>query len=106
MSLTFAAGSRDFDDDGRNTGTFWYGKLGYLLSPWSFGKTGLAIDYYSGDDVGADGDEARSVGLLAVENITQLGTDVYVGGRNYDLDRSGEDFDEVQSLLVGARGKF
>ena len=106
VNMTVAAGRRDFDEDGRNTGDFIYGKLGYLVDPFSIGSTGLAVDYYYGEDVDADGDESTSVGLFAVQNVDLIGTELYAGFRNYELDREGEDFDDVRAVLVGARIKF
>ena len=106
VNMTVAAGRRDFDEDGRNSGNFIYGKLGYRVDPFSIGSTALAIDYYHGEDVGADGDESTSVGLLAVQNVDRIGTELYAGFRNYELDREGEDFDDINAVLVGARVKF
>ena len=51
-------------------------------------------------------DESASIGLVAVQNVDRIGTEVYAGLRNYDLDRGGADFDDVNGLLVGARVKF
>jgi len=106
INLTVAAGQRDFDEGGRNSGNFVYGKVGYLFDPFSFGSSAVAIDYYYGEDVDADGDESASIGLLAVQNVDRIGTELYAGYRNYDLDRDGENFDDVNALLVGARVKF
>lgn len=105
-SVTVAAGNRDFDDGGRNDATFLYGKLGYQFAPFSLGDTAFAIDYYYGDDIDQDGDESTSIGLVAVQNVDRIGTELYAGVRNYDLDRGGADFDDVNGLLVGARVKF
>lgn len=105
-NVTVAAGNRDFDEGGRNDASFVYGKLGYLFSPFSIGETALAVDYYYGEDIDADGDESTSIGLVAVQNVDRIGTEVYAGIRNYDLDRGGADFDDVNGLLVGARVKF
>ncbi len=101
-----AAGQRDFDEGGRDDGNFAYTKIGYQFSPFSFGKSAVAIDYYYGDDVDATSDESDSIGLLAVQNVDRIGTELYAGYRNYDLDRDGEDFNDVNALLVGARIKF
>lgn len=105
-NFTFAAGNQDSDIGGENNANFLYGKVGYLFSPFSIGETALAIDYYYGEDIDANGDEAASIGVLAVQNIDRIGTELYAGLRNHELDRDGEDFDDVQALLVGARLKF
>lgn len=54
VNLTVAAGQRNFDEAGRNDGNFVYGKIGYLFDPFSFGSTGVAVDYYYGEDVDLD----------------------------------------------------
>jgi len=105
-NFTFAAGNQDSDDGGRNDASFVYAKAGYLFKPFSIGDTALAIDYYYGDDIDADGDESNSIGLLAVQNIDSIGTELYAGFRNYDLDRDGDDFDDINGVLFGARIKF
>ncbi len=105
-SVTVATGNRDFDEGGRDDAQFLYGKLGYLFSPFGIGDTAVAVDYYYGEDIAADGDESTSIGLLAVQNVDRIGTEVYAGLRNYELDRGGADFDDVNGLLVGARVKF
>lgn len=105
-NVTLAAGNRDFDEGGRDSAHFLYGKLGYLFSPFSIGDTALAVDYYYGEDIDANGDESTSIGIVAVQNVDHIGTELYAGLRNHDLDRGGEDFDDVNALLVGARLKF
>ncbi len=105
-NATIALGNRDFDEGGRNNASFIYGKLGYQFTPFSIGDTAVAVDYYYGEDIDQDGDEATSIGLVAVQNIDRIGTELYAGLRNHELDRDGADFDDVNGLLVGARVKF
>ena len=66
----------------------------------------MAVDYYYSEDVDVNGDESTSIGVVAVQNVDRIGTELYAGLRNHDLDRDGEDFDDVNALLVGARLKF
>lgn len=105
-NLTVAAGTQDADDGGVNNANFVYGKVGYLFSPFSIGDTALALDYYYGEDIDANGDESDSIGVHVVQKVDRIGTELYAGARNYQLDRNGEDFDDIQGLLVGARVKF
>lgn len=107
LNFTAAGGWIGFDADDRDDdGWFAYGKLGYLFAPFTIGATGLAVDYYFGGNIGADGDDSQSVGLLGVQNIDALATELYAGGRAYLLDRDGRDFDDIYALLTGARIKF
>ncbi|MGI9437174.1 MAG: hypothetical protein ACR2Q4_20470 [Geminicoccaceae bacterium] len=111
VNLTIAAGSRNFEEQGRDDATFFYGKLGYLTQfkgtlIGDLGETGFAVDYYDGADIDTNGDESASFGLLAVQNVDAIGTEVYAGARNYSLDRQGQSFDDVRALLFGVRVKF
>ena len=106
VSATIGAGTRDFEENGRDDATFFYGKIGYQLAALSLGDTAVAVDYYYGEDIDQNGDESTSFGLLAVQDVDAVGTELYAGLRNYELDRNGEDFDDVNALLVGARVKF
>ena len=105
-NVTVAAGNADFDEGGRNDAHFLYGKLGYLFAPFAIGDTAIAVDYYYGEDVDADGDEATSIGLVAVQNVDSIGTELFAGLRNHELDRGGADFDDINGVLVGGRVKF
>ncbi len=53
-----------------------------------------------------DGDEFTSYGGFLVQNFDKIGTEFYIGARNHELDRPGEDFDDVFTVLTGARVKF
>ena len=105
-NVTFASGYRNFDDGGRDDASFIYGKLGYLFAPFSIGETALAVDYYYGENIDLNDDEATSVGLLAVQNVDRIGTELYAGLRSYELEASDVGVDDIYGVLVGARLKF
>ncbi len=105
ISVTGAAGTRDTegrDDDA----LFWYAKLGYTFEAFELGSTSVAVDYTEANDVKADGDEFRSYGVFLVQNLDVVGTELYLGIRNHELDRPGADFGDVFTVLTGARVKF
>lgn len=106
FSVTVAAGTDMPDDGDRDDGTFYYGKLGYQLSAISFGTSAFSVDYYYGEDIGADGDESMSVGVMAVQQVDKIAADLYAGYRYYDLDRDGLDLEPINAVLTGARIKF
>lgn len=108
LNLTLAGGSLERDDAGdtRDT-TFGYIKAGFQTNGLSsMGKSSFAVDYALNDDVIQAGDESTSYGLMAVQHIDSISTDIYAGARNYKLERPGSDFQDVAVLLVGARLKF
>ena len=104
VSLTVAASRRDEAD--RDDGRYLYGKLGWQRDFFTFGRTHMSVDVGRNDDVAADGDEATSFGLFAVQNITNLGIDLYGGYRLHTLDRDGADFDDIHTFTLGTRVRF
>ena len=106
LNLTFAGGVRDLKDSDRDDPSFFYTKLGYRTSLCELGDSAFSIDYGSNDDVKNDGDEAESFGAQFVQYINKWATEFYLSFRNYNLDRSGTDFEDVNALLSGLRVKF
>ncbi len=108
VSLTLAAAQTDLSDttDTRDP-TFGYVKLGYQTNGLtSLGKTAFAVDYSLNEDTGVLGDEATSYGLFAVQSIDRVGTDLYLGVRNYEYEQPGAEFEDISAVLTGARIKF
>ena len=106
LNLTFAGGVRDLKDSDRDDPSFFYTKLGYRTSVCKLGDTAFSIDYGINDDVKVDGDEAKSFGAQLVQYIDNWATEFYLSFRNYDLDRSGADYEDINALLSGLRVKF
>jgi hypothetical protein len=104
VSLTVAASRRD--NANRDDGRYLYGKLGWQQDFFSFGRTHMSVDFGRNDDVAVEGDEASSVGLFAVQNITDLGFELYGGYRIHSLDRDGADFDDIHTFTLGTRVRF
>lgn len=103
LNATFAAGSQSTADN--RDPSFYYTKLGYKMGVHAF-----SVDYHRSDDTlsgaAAVGDEATSYGAQYVRTIKDWSTEAYVGIRNYELDRTGSDFQDVLGVLAGARVKF
>jgi len=103
LNLTIAAA----EEQDSLEGSFYYIKGGWqtkALTP--LGKTSFAIDYTMNEDTDAAGDESESYGIFAVQKIDRVGTEFYIGARNYEYDAPGIDFDDVFAVLAGARVKF
>lgn len=106
FSLTLAGGNQEFDAGGEDV-TFGYVKAGYQTdSLTSLGNTAFAVDYAMNENALGLDDESTSYGFQAVQNINAVGTDLYLGVRNYELDQPGQDFDDVLAVLAGVRIKF
>ena len=104
LSLTVSASGRD--NDARDDALSLYGKLGWQQDFLSFGRTHLAVDLARNDDVAVENDEATSIGLSAVQNITDFGLELYGLYRWHELDRNGSDFDDIHIFTLGTRVRF
>jgi len=104
FNVTAAAGQQDLDVGVRDP-FFWYAKLGYVWGG-GIGDTAFAIDYASADDVAQLDDEFTSVGAFVVQKVDKISTELYFGVRNHELDRTGQNFDDIFAVLAGARIKF
>ena len=126
---TFAAGTQD---EGDNTGSYWYGKLGLLRDFVSWGATAAAVDYYSGDDVYVTGDvplftpggepivdengdpisgditssDSTSWGLSFVQNIDAWNTELWLTYRNYEYTDNFANYEDGRAIFGGARFRF
>ncbi len=103
LSVTAAAGGQDKDDV---SGSYGYIKLGWQgdLVPW--GKTAIAVDYYGGSDIAADGSDSESYALSVVQNIPRYNTELWLTWRAYDYSEADTDFDSASAFFAGARFKF
>jgi hypothetical protein len=126
---TFAAGTQD---EGDNSGSYWYGKLGLLRDFVAWGASAAAIDYYSGDDVYVSGDvplftpdgepvvdengdpisgditssDSTSWGISLVQNIDAWNTELWFTYRNYEYTDNFANYEDGQAIFGGARFRF
>jgi len=109
MSITLAGGNQSFDKNitgGKDSDSFFYGKLGYKATFWGMGKTALSIDYGAYNDLKAKDDEATTIGLALVQKLKAWSTELYASIRSYELKRPGSNFDNVRAFMIGTRIKF
>jgi predicted porin len=106
LNVTLAGGHREMIASNREEPLFYYAKLGYKADFFAIGTTALALDYGRFNDIAQNDDKADTFALMAVQNLTELGTELYIGYRLYSLERPGSDFDEINAVLAGARIKF
>jgi hypothetical protein len=106
LNFTIAGGLQDTDIANREDPTFIYSKLGYQAQLWQTGKSNVSVDYHATNDLSQDGDEGRSFGLQAVQNLDEWGTELYFSLRQYQYDQTGVEYDDIIGTLVGARVKF
>jgi len=105
LNLTMSAGLLDRDDEGDPTN--FYVKGGWLTRFFSVGQTGFGVDYTRSLNLPTGRDEGYSVGLAAVQQFEDFGTELYLGYRLYSLDRDVEpNVEDMNAGTVGARVKF
>jgi hypothetical protein len=81
-------------------------KAGWLGEAISWGKTAVAVDYYSGTDITGTGSDSESTGISVVQNITNWNTELWATYRVYAYDDLKADYDDGRALFLGARFKF
>ena len=81
--------------------------MGYKFDKWAF-----SADYTYSENVGADDDEAQSIGVAAVFNPWKS-VELYGSYRWNDLDRDQDErpagvgnAEDIHSVMVGTRVKF
>lgn len=102
LNLTLATGEQMSDG-----GKYFYAKLGWRGDLIGAGETAVSADIYNGSDFGVTGSESSSWGLQAVQQFSDPGLEAYIGYREYTYDQvAGSDFQDVDTMLLGARWKF
>jgi predicted porin len=98
LNVTYGHTQREIAAD--REGEFNYFKVGYKA-----GRHAVSLDYAMGDDQGAVGDEARSVGLAYV--FTPIGwADLFALAKRAQLDQPGASYEDLTIVMVGTRLKF
>jgi len=116
FSLTLAAGKQDgYDDNEDWTGeagffgdddpTFYYAKLGYQMKS-AVGATTFTLDYGNVQDLAQVDDDAQAYGIFLIQKIKKVSTELYLGYRQFSLDRPGVDVEDIGIVVGGARVKF
>ncbi len=104
LAGTVAYGQQELEQAaaGVDDPSFYYLKAGYA---WDMFE--VAADYYASEDVERDtvNDELTSVGLGAQMNLGK-GVSVAATYRNYDADKTGTNYDEIDTYGVNMRVKF
>ena len=106
LNASFSAGKRNHKAAARDDGKSIYGKIGYIAKVFGVGPTAFGIDYGVYDDYGQNNDEAKTYSIGAVQHFDDIGSQVYLLGKAYELDRTGTSYDDIRLLMVGARVAF
>lgn len=106
VSLTLAGGKTLKKSNASDDPTFIYGKLAYTVGLTSLGDTSFGVDYGVYKDVAQNNDEMTTFGLQVVQSLADVGTEVYLGYRNHELDRTGTSYDDIMAVMAGVNVAF
>ena len=99
LNLTYGTALQQQDE---GTGQLQYVKAGWQHDFFPLGSTAFSIDFGFDKDTPGDGDEGRTVGLVALQNLTDYGTELFAGFRSYDFDDG--DGPNTSTIYVGTAG--
>ena len=106
ISATFSGGLMEKEDEDLDDATIWWAKLGYLTSFYDGAETAFSVDYGETKSINLNGEEGSTWALAAVHDVEAWGTEFYAIYRLYMADAKTADFDDVNSVMAGARLKF
>ena len=105
LNLTLSGGLKKRDDQGDNKN--FYAKLGWLTRFFPVGQTAFGVDYTRSVNFPTDRDDGYSVGMAAVQQFEDYGTELYLQYRLYSLDRDvAPSVENMNVGTIGARVKF
>jgi predicted porin len=90
-------GTRDSTDDPNS----WAVTLGH-----KWGVHAVAATYAEGNDLGTNGSEGMAIGVEYVHSLKKANTQLYIGYRHAEYDRSGASYEDHDHVAIGARVKF
>ncbi len=106
LNFTFSTGTKDADNQDDDPYNLW-GKIGWLTSLNSFGKTAFGIDYGHSENIAAEDYEGDTFGVAVVQNFDKWATQVYFQFRNFSLDTNDDpNVSDINVGTLGARVKF
>ncbi|WP_230981735.1 porin [Ruegeria pomeroyi] len=106
LSFTFAGGTRDNDAAGATDPDYLYFKVAYDVDLFSFGKTGVGVHYYDGSDFNVAGSETKGWGVGIAQRVEAYNTDVYFTYQDYEYDDAANSYQDLSTIVLGARWRF
>ena len=104
LSLTYSTAYSDKDE---GTGQLQFIKAGWQHQFFDIGTTAFSIDFGRNKDAPDSDDDGKTIGLVALQNIKDYGTELFAGFRGYDLDQGdGPSTSTIYVSTVGTRVKF
>jgi predicted porin len=105
--LNFTLSSGKLERDDQNDPYNFYGKVGWLTNPFSFGWTALGVDYTRSVNLPTEDDDSYSIGVAVVQSFEKYGTELYGLYRLHSLDRDVEpSVQDINVVSIGTRVTF
>lgn len=103
LNFTLASGSK-------GTPSYVYGKVGLTRKFWDIGSTAFGVDYFDGQDYGLTGaatsSSSKSWGVGVTQKFDAYRVEGYLGYRNHSFDDNAANYEDIASVIFGARWKF
>jgi len=106
ISATFSGSNMEKQEEGLDDATVWWAKLGYKTSFYEGATTAFSLDYGESENISVNDEKGSTWALAAVHDIRDWGTEFYAIYRRYMTDSERGDFDDVNSVMAGARLRF
>ncbi len=106
ISATFSGSNMEKQEEGLDDATVWWAKLGYKTSFHEGATTAFSLDYGESENISVNDEKGSTWALAAVHDIRDWGTEFYAIYRRYMADSERGDFDDVNSVMAGARLRF
>ena len=106
LNAAFSAGKRNHKAAARDDGKSIYGKVGYIAKVFGVGPTAFGVDYGAYNDYGQNDDKAKTYSIGVVQHFEDIGSQIYLLGKTYELDRTAADYDNINLLMIGTRVQF
>jgi len=106
ISATFSGSNMEKQEEGLDDATVWWAKLGYKTSFHEGATTAFSLDYGESENISVNDEKGSTWALAAVHDIRDWGTEFYAIYRRYMADSERGNFDDVNSVMAGARLRF
>jgi len=106
ISATFSGSNMEKQEEGLDDATVWWAKLGYKTSFYEGATTAFSLDYGESENISVNDEKGSTWALAVVHDIRDWGTEFYAIYRRYMTDSERGDFDDVNSVMAGARLRF
>ena len=106
ISATFSGSNMEKKEEGLDDATVWWAKLGYKTSFYEGATTAFSLDYGESENISFNDEMGSTWAVAAVHDVTDWGTEFYAIYRMYMADSERGNFDDVNSVMAGARLRF